>query len=104
MDHRSRVLIVDNDPDVLCSMRAIFDAEGYAVTLAADGSSARRVYEEHRPDAIILDIAMPVLDGWYFLAHLAGEVAPPPVIITALKAHPLDVARAKALGACDFFV
>lgn len=104
MEHRPRVLIVDNEPDVLFTMRALLEAEGFDVTLAADGPTARRALGAARPDVVILDVSMPVLDGWYVLAHLAGDDAPPPVIVTSAKAHPLDVARAHALGACDYFV
>jgi DNA-binding response OmpR family regulator len=97
-------LIVDNDPDVLFTMRAMFEAEGFDVLLAADGTSAVRRIDAYRPDVVVLDVAMPVLDGWFVLAELAGIVDAPPVIVTSSKGHPLDVARAYALGACDYVV
>lgn len=104
MEPRTRVLIVDNDPDVLFTLRTVFEAEGFDVALAADGPSAMRRLDEARPDVIVLDVAMPVLDGWYVLAELAGITGAPPVIVTSVKGHPLDVARAHALGACEYFV
>ena len=104
MELRTRVLIIDNDPDVLFTLRTVFEAEGFDVALAADGTSAMRRLGEARPDVIVLDVAMPVLDGWYVLAELAGMTGAPPVIVTSAKGHPLDVARAHALGACGLGV
>jgi len=97
-------LIIDNDPDVLFAMRACFEAEEFDVMLAADGSSALQRIATYRPDVVILDVAMPVLDGWFVLAELAGTEGAPPVVVTSTKGHPLDVARAYALGACEYFV
>lgn len=104
METRPSVLIVDNDPDVLFTMRTVFEHEGFDVILAADGSSALQRIAAYRPDVIVLDVAMPVLDGWFVLAELAGVVDAPPVVVTSAKGHPLDVARAHALGACDYVV
>lgn len=104
METRSRVVIIDNDPDALHSLRAAFAAGGFETALASDGSTAVRAIATQRPDVVVLDVAMPALDGWFVLAQLAGIPGAPPVIVTADRSHPLDEARAHALGACRYLV
>ncbi len=58
-----RVLVVDDDPDVLASLERGLRLSGFEVSTAVDGAEALRSATETRPDAIVLDINMPVLDG-----------------------------------------
>ncbi len=58
-----RVLVVDDDPDVLASLERGLRLSGFDVSTAVDGAEALRSATETRPDAIVLDINMPVLDG-----------------------------------------
>jgi DNA-binding response OmpR family regulator len=62
---KPRVLIVDDEPDVLLTLRMILEAEGFDPALAADGETALRRIDEESPDLVVLDIMMPVLDGWW---------------------------------------
>ena len=73
MHGRPKVLIVDDEPDVLLTMRMILEAEGFDPALAADGETALRRIDDEQPDVVLLDIMMPVLDGWFVLAELAGR-------------------------------
>ena len=65
MSERPKVLIVDDEPDVLLTLRMILESEGFDPLLAADGETALRHVDEERPDLVVLDIMMPVLDGWF---------------------------------------
>src|ERR1700736_1775937 len=58
-----KVLVVDDDPDVLASLERGLRLSGFDVSTAVDGAEALRSATETRPDAIVLDINMPVLDG-----------------------------------------
>jgi CheY-like chemotaxis protein len=94
MSARPKILIVDDEPDVLLTLRMILEAEGFAPALAADGETALRRIDEEHPDLVVLDIMMPVLDGWFVLAELAGRAHRPCVVVCSAKSRP----RPGALG------
>ena len=98
----ARVLIVDDEPDILLMLRVNLEADGYQTALAADGETAlKRIGEEHF-DVVLLDVMMPVMDGWSVLEHLRDHHNPPAVIVVSAKSANRDVARALDLGASDF--
>src|SRR5438067_7363878 len=97
-----KVLIVDDEPDVLLLLRIELEAEGYETLLAADGETAlRRIFEE-RPDVVLLDVMMPVVDGWGVLQRLAEHPSDVRVIVLSAKASDDDVSRALELGAHEY--
>ncbi len=104
MGHKPKILIVDDEPDVLLTLRMILEAEGFDAALAADGETALRRIDDEQPDVVLLDIMMPVLDGWFVLAELAGRHRHPRVIVCSAKSSPVDVDRARELGADDYVV
>lgn len=59
-----RVLIVDDEPDIRATVSAMLEIEGYDVDEAANGADALHAIEQRAPDLILLDMRMPVLDGW----------------------------------------
>lgn len=96
------MLIVDDEPDILLMMRVNLDSEGFDTVLAADGETALERVLDESPDVVLLDVMMPVLDGWGVLEGLAASDTPPRVIVVSAKAAPADVARAYQLGASDY--
>jgi CheY-like chemotaxis protein len=64
---RGRVLVVDDDPAIREVVADILEMENYVVDLAKDGRAALERLREHRPDVVLLDLMMPVMDGWQFL-------------------------------------
>ena len=96
---RTRVLIVDDDPDILLFLRIDLEAEGFETSLAAEGETALRRIEEDRPDVVILDVMMPVLDGWATLEAIMAGSRPPRVVILTAKSSQQDRDRAARLGA-----
>lgn len=96
------MLIVDDEPDILLMMRVNLDSEGFDTLLAADGETALERVREESPDLVLLDVMMPVLDGWGVLEALATSDTPPRVIVVSAKAAPADVVRAYRLGASDY--
>jgi len=98
----TRVLIVDDEPDVLLMLRVALEAEGHDTALAADGETAVRRLAREEFDLLLLDVMMPVLDGWGVLEALHGLAAPPRVIVLSARTAPDDVGRAVALGAADY--
>ena len=102
MKRPARVLIVDDEPDVLLLLRIELEAEGYETLLAADGETALRRIVEERPDVVLLDVMMPVVDGWGVLQGLAEQGATTRVIVLSAKASDSDVAHALELGAHEY--
>lgn len=102
MPGKPRVLIVDDEPDVLLTLRMILEAEGFEPALAADGETALRRIDDEHPDVVVLDIMMPVLDGWFVLAELAGRPKRPRVVVCSAKSGELDKSRARDLGADEY--
>jgi CheY-like chemotaxis protein len=85
---RGPVLVVDDDQDLQELLRLLLEGEGYAVQLAGDGLQALARVAEAMPALILLDMNMPVLNGWQFARALreayAAEAAPI-VVVTAAR-------------------
>jgi two-component system, OmpR family, response regulator MprA len=99
-----RVLVVDDDPPLRRMLARTLTAEGYEVTVAADGGGALAEAERTAPDVIVLDVAMPGLDGLTVARRLRGKGLPTPILmLTARDAVPDRVAGLEA-GADDYLV
>jgi DNA-binding response OmpR family regulator len=98
----AKILIVDDEPDILLMLRINLEAEGYETALAADGETALRRIADEDPDAILLDVMMPVMDGWSVLEALSSRTDAPRVIVLSAKTAGRDVRRALDLGAAEY--
>ena len=99
-----RVLVVDDDPPLRRMLARTLSAEGYEVTVAGDGGGALAEAERTAPDVIVLDVAMPGLDGLTVARRLRGKGLPTPILmLTARDAVPDRVAGLEA-GADDYLV
>ena len=76
-----RVLVVDDEPDIRATVSAMLEIEGYDVAEAANGADALHLVEERAPDIILLDMRMPVLDGWGFAAELRRRGHRTPIVV-----------------------
>jgi CheY-like chemotaxis protein len=99
------VLVVDDEPQVVWMLRFSLEAEGYQTLSARDGASALAEIREHHPRLMLLDVMMPIMDGWTVLEHLQAmpESDRPKVIVVSARASLRDKAKAIELGA-DAFV
>jgi DNA-binding response OmpR family regulator len=97
-----KVLIVDDEPDILLMLRVNLESEGYETALAADGETALRRIDEGHPDVMLLDVMMPVMDGWSVLEHLTDRDDGPRIVVLSAKTAARDVVRALTLGAADY--
>lgn len=101
----SSVLVVDDEPQVVWMLKFSLEAEGYQTFSARDGRTALDELRLHRPQLMLLDIMMPVMDGWSVLEALQSLPAEdrPRVIVVSARASMRDRAKAVELGA-DAFV
>lgn len=98
----ARVLIVDDEPDILLMLRVNLEAHGYETALAADGETALQRVKEDTFDLMLLDVMMPVMDGWGVLENLQRAASPLRVIVVSAKMSERDVVRAIDSGAVDY--
>lgn len=97
------VLVVDDELDVLMLVRAGLEAAGHTVVLASDGRMALARLAEQRPDAVVLDLLMPVLDGLAVLDDLRRRELTVPVVVLLAGPEAADAGRrALERGALGF--
>ena len=92
------VLVVDDHTDSRTICGIILARNGYEVLSAADGERGLDLAREERPAAIILDIALPRMDGWTVLEELRKDPSTASIPIVMCTAHSLDSYRVRALG------
>ncbi|MER5884818.1 response regulator transcription factor [Streptomyces sp. NPDC001941] len=97
----TRVLVVEDDEDVALALRVLLTRAGYEVVRAADGRDALRRLFADEPDLMILDIGLPVLDGWQVLERTRDMTDLPVLLLTARGAES-DRVRGLRAGADDY--
>ena len=75
------ILVVDDDPNILDVVSELLDMEGYRVATAANGAEALRVVEQQHPSLVLLDMRMPVMDGWGFAKELKARGVQLPILV-----------------------
>jgi CheY-like chemotaxis protein len=99
----TRVLIVDDDPNIRRMIMAALRREGYSFSEAANGQEALDTMRRERPHIVVLDLMMPIVSGWDVLRERAGdpELLTIPVIIISANRGP-ELATAMDKGICAF--
>jgi two-component system KDP operon response regulator KdpE len=97
----TRVLVVDDEPQLLRGLRVNLEARGYDVDTAADGGSALDLAASRRPDVVILDLGLPDLDGIDVIRGLRAWGTMPIVVLSAREQEPDKIAALDA-GADDY--
>jgi DNA-binding response OmpR family regulator len=95
------VLVVEDEDDVRALIRLLLERAGIAVIEASNGADALRWVHSERPDAIVLDVTMPVLDGWRTLERIRDVVDTPVLMLTA-RTGELNAVRGLRAGADDY--
>lgn len=99
MRSRPLILIVEDEPDLLMLLRVVLETNGYDTALAADGVTALNRLDAERPDLVLLDLMLPVMDGWAVLEEVRNRADAPPVIICSASRTLRDVLVASDKGA-----
>jgi DNA-binding response OmpR family regulator len=100
-----RILIVDDEPNIVLALELLMKREGYVVQSVDDGQKAFDAAREFRPDLIILDIMMPKMDGYEVCQRIRADASMKDILIVMLTARGREVEKEKglALGA-DYYV
>jgi two-component system, OmpR family, alkaline phosphatase synthesis response regulator PhoP len=101
---QTSVLVVDDEPQVVWMLQFSLEAEGFQTFAARDGRTALDELRQHRPQLMLLDIMMPVMDGWSVLQEIRDlpEGERPRVVVVSARATLRDRAKAAELGAIAF--
>jgi two-component system alkaline phosphatase synthesis response regulator PhoP len=99
-----RVLVVDDEPDVLLLCRLNLQQRGHELLEASEGPSALELARERRPDVIVLDLMLPGMNGYEVLETLQRDegTAGIPVLVLTAKSLRADRERSRGLGAAAF--
>jgi two-component system OmpR family response regulator len=101
---RIRVLVADDDSAVLALVRTTLENFGMECHLAADGAKALDAARRLRPQAAILDVNMPGMDGYEVLAAMRADNLPVRVMLLTARQQESDIIRGFTLGADDYVV
>ena len=96
-----RVLIADDEPNIVTSLEFLMEQAGMEVRVARDGQEAIDLAESFRPDLILLDVMMPVLNGYEVCQRLKSDpkLRHVRVLILSAKGRDVEVAKGRELGA-----
>lgn len=96
-----RILVVDDEPTLVATVKYNLEREGYIVITAADGETALNRAREERPDLVILDVMLPVIDGFEVCRLLRRDMSVPILMLTA-KTDEVDRVVGLEIGADDY--
>jgi DNA-binding response OmpR family regulator len=97
-----RVLIVEDDEPIAELIATALEGAGYSVQVAPDGAAALGALESAKPDALVVDINMPVMDGFSFLEAVRARKIDLPALMLTAQSSSEDIRRSMQLGASDF--
>src|SRR5680860_982431 len=86
----SPILVVDDEQDIVLTLRDLLEAEGHQINVASTGGTALESVKQHSPSVVILDVKLPDMDGLLVLEKMTKAVPGLPVSYTHLRAHETD--------------
>jgi len=106
MADKKKILIIDDEPDIIEFCQMALEANGYEVLSALSGESGLEIIASTPPDLILLDIMMPGMDGFEVCKRLKGsdDTKDIPVFMVSAKALELDLQRGHEVGCDDYVV
>lgn len=102
---RKRVLVVDDYPDARDMYRVYLTFSGFEVLEAANGVEAIQIASDNPPDIILMDLSLPVMDGWEATRRLKSDPRTADIPVVALTGHALaGISEGARAAGCDAFV
>ena len=99
----TKILVVDDDPNISDLLKIYFENEGYEVKTVGDGAEGINYFKMYEPDLVLLDIMLPKKDGWQVCREIR-ESSSKPIIMVSSKGEVFDKVLGLELGADDFVV
>ena len=99
----SKIMVVDDDSNICELLRLYLEKEGYDAVIAGNGIKALEMFDQEKPDLILLDVMMPQLDGWQVCREIRKKSQCPIIMLTA-KGEVFDKVLGLELGADDYVV
>jgi DNA-binding response OmpR family regulator len=97
----TKILAVEDEPDITLALRLIFERAGYHFISCADGRSGLRMVHEEKPDLVLLDVGLPGMDGWTVLERIR-DLADLPVLMLSAHGQEIEKVRGLRAGADDY--
>jgi DNA-binding response OmpR family regulator len=98
----AQILLVDDEPDILMMLQMAFEDEGHEVVTAANGQLGLEQLAAGAVDVVVLDMMMPIVDGWGVLEAKRASGDATPVIVVSARSEPAVCRRALELGAVEY--
>ena len=95
------ILVIEDEADLRTLLRVVLERGGYRVLDATDGRNGLRMFHQHRPDLVLLDVGLPDIDGWSVLERIR-EMSDLPVVMLTARGLETDKARGLDAGADDY--
>lgn len=99
---KKRVLVIEDDASIMLGLRINLEAEGYGVLSAEDGERGLAMARSERPDLVILDVMLPLMNGFQVLQALRREGQAMPIIVLSARTGEMDKVTGLELGAEDY--
>ncbi len=101
MDESKKILVVDDEAQIIRVMRRILSAHNYDIRTAGDGKSALEVFHDWQPDLVVTDLQMPNMSGLELCRKL-GEISDVPIIVLSVRDEEKTIVEALDAGADDY--
>ena len=101
---KEKILVVDNEPAFVNLVEQVLAQKGYEVLKASNGQESLKVFFDHRPDLVLLDIEMPKMDGWQTCSRIRDVSDVPIVMLTGKQKSEADIVRGLDYGADDYLI
>ena len=98
---QKKILVVEDDGNIADLIRIYLEKDGFEVKIAGDGGSAIQMYQEYAPNLVLLDVMLPVMDGWQVCSMIRKTDKTPIIMLTA-KEETDDKVHGLELGADDY--
>ena len=99
-----KILIADDEPNIVISLEYLMKREGFEVLIARDGEEALALIEAERPDLVLLDAMMPKKTGFEVLQAVGPKKPSLKIIMLTAKGRDTDIEKGRALGADDYVI
>ena len=98
---QKKILIADDEPNIVLSLEFLMKREGHAVSVARDGEQALAMIQRERPDLVLLDVMMPIRSGFEVCAAVRADetLAGVKIVLLTAKGRDTDMTKGQAIGA-----